>query len=191
MVDNSMVVLQGDVFSTKIGEDSVDLVITSPPRVVLENNLDELFRWVEKCLSPDGIFVLERPGLYNVAAQAVNRLVIDLVEGRVESELRSRYFIPIYHLYKESDFHTYFVLSRRELEPILGPILYRKYNEREMAHPCEFDGKFIGDLITRLSEPNDVVLDPFCGTGTVPKTAYKLGRSGIGIDRRCPFTNEL
>lgn len=30
--------------------------------------------------------------------------------------------------------------------------------------------------------PGDVVLDPFCGSGTVPKVADELDRKGIGID---------
>ena len=60
-----------------------------------------------------------------------------------------------------------------------------------MKHECEFDDVLITELIEKYSEPNDVVLDPFCGTGLVPRIAHKLGRTGIGIDLRCPYTNEL
>ena len=63
--------------------------------------------------------------------------------------------------------------------------------ERNMRHRCEYDAVYVQYLIERFSEPGDTVLDPFCGTGTVPRTAYQLGREGIGIDRRCPFTNKL
>ncbi len=39
------------------------------------------------------------------------------------------------------------------------------------------------DLIARWSRPGDVVLDPFCGRGTVPLQAGLERRIGVGIDR--------
>ena len=39
------------------------------------------------------------------------------------------------------------------------------------------------DLIARWSRPGDVVLDPFCGRGTVPLQASLERRIGVGIDR--------
>jgi hypothetical protein len=39
------------------------------------------------------------------------------------------------------------------------------------------------DLIARWSRPGDVVLDPFCGRGTVPLQAGLERRVGVGIDR--------
>ena len=40
------------------------------------------------------------------------------------------------------------------------------------------------DLIERYSWPGDVVMDPFCGTGTVPIAAHECGRLAIGIERK-------
>ena len=188
LLDHAMLIIQGNVFDVEVEEGTVDLIITSPPRILLESKLKDLFCWVEKCLSSNGIFVLERPGLYNKAAQSVNRLVVDLVEKRVESRLSSQFFIPVYHLYQDSDFHAFFVFSQRELKPF-DFIPYRKYNEREMSHSCEFDDVLIQGLICRFSEPGSVVLDPFCGTGVVPCQAHLMGRDGMGIDLRSPYTN--
>ncbi len=39
------------------------------------------------------------------------------------------------------------------------------------------------DLLARWSRPGDVVLDPFCGRGTVPLQAALERRIGVGIDR--------
>ncbi len=39
------------------------------------------------------------------------------------------------------------------------------------------------DLVARWSRPGDVVLDPFCGRGTVPFQAALERRIGVGIDR--------
>jgi len=32
------------------------------------------------------------------------------------------------------------------------------------------------------TNPNDIVLDPFAGIGSVPYTAVKMGRRGIGVE---------
>lgn len=37
--------------------------------------------------------------------------------------------------------------------------------------------------ISKLTEPGDLVLDPFVGTGTVPVVAHRLYRRWIGIDK--------
>ena len=49
-------------------------------------------------------------------------------------------------------------------------------------HPAVFPEKLAADCITSWSNPGDLVLDPMCGSGTVPKMAFKLGRRYIGID---------
>lgn len=46
--------------------------------------------------------------------------------------------------------------------------------------PLQFD--IVDRLITQLSQPGEVVLDPFAGLMTVPYCALKLGRQGIGIE---------
>lgn len=37
-------------------------------------------------------------------------------------------------------------------------------------------------FILALSNPGDVVLDPYCGSGTIPAVAQRLGRKGVGIE---------
>lgn len=49
-------------------------------------------------------------------------------------------------------------------------------------HPGRFISQIPATLIGRLSNPGDVVLDPYCGSGTTLIEAQRLGRRAIGID---------
>lgn len=52
---------------------------------------------------------------------------------------------------------------------------------REM-HLCPLQFDIVERLIVQFSMPGEIVLDPFCGLGTVPMMAIKLGRRGLGIE---------
>lgn len=49
-------------------------------------------------------------------------------------------------------------------------------------HPAVFPEKLAEDHILSWSDPNDLVLDPMCGSGTTCKMAEIHGRRWIGID---------
>jgi DNA modification methylase len=49
-------------------------------------------------------------------------------------------------------------------------------------YPTRFAPAVPAKLIETLSAPGDVVLDPFCGSGTTLIEARRLGRSAIGVD---------
>ncbi len=51
------------------------------------------------------------------------------------------------------------------------------------AHPTQKPEKLIAKLILASSNPNDLILDPFAGSGTTAVVAKKLGRNYIGIDK--------
>lgn len=53
----------------------------------------------------------------------------------------------------------------------------------EKAHTTQKPEALLHRIITATSNPNDLVLDPFCGTGTTPAVAKRLGRRFIAIDR--------
>ena len=50
------------------------------------------------------------------------------------------------------------------------------------GHPAAFPEELPRRLIKLLSYPGDTVLDPFCGSGTTPLVANRLGRRAIGFD---------
>lgn len=49
-------------------------------------------------------------------------------------------------------------------------------------HPAIFPERLALMHVHSWSNPGDIVLDPFCGSGTTGKAALNLGRSFIGID---------
>ncbi len=51
------------------------------------------------------------------------------------------------------------------------------------AHPTQKPEKLLAKLILASSNPGDVVLDPFLGSGSTSVTARKLGRHYIGIEQ--------
>lgn len=49
-------------------------------------------------------------------------------------------------------------------------------------HPCRFPSQIPSIAIARLTDPGDVVLDPFMGSATTLVEAQRLGRRSVGID---------
>lgn len=52
-----------------------------------------------------------------------------------------------------------------------------------MGHPCPKPLTLMLELIEQFTDPDDVVLDPFCGSGTTGAAALRLGRRFIGIEK--------
>ncbi|MDR0927185.1 MAG: site-specific DNA-methyltransferase, partial [Ignavibacteria bacterium] len=60
-------------------------------------------------------------------------------------------------------------------------IVARSKNENT-GYPTQKPLKLLKRIITALSNPGDIVLDPFCGCATACVAAQQLGRKWIGID---------
>ncbi|QQP90160.1 site-specific DNA-methyltransferase [Skermanella sp. TT6] len=59
-----------------------------------------------------------------------------------------------------------------------------KHNHPEKTvHPCQFPIELVERCVLALTEKNNVVLDPFVGTGATVLAAVKHQRNGIGIDK--------
>lgn len=64
------------------------------------------------------------------------------------------------------------------------------YTKRNWGHPlhsvCSYSGKMkpalAHALVDAFSTPGDIVLDPFCGSGTIPFEAALGGRRALGLD---------
>ncbi len=59
--------------------------------------------------------------------------------------------------------------------------LNRSEKER-LGYPTQKPVSLLERILNASSNPNDIVLDPFCGCGTTIHAAQKLGRQWIGID---------
>jgi len=57
------------------------------------------------------------------------------------------------------------------------------FKEREGWHGCQMPIQVLDRIIRASSNPGDIVLDPFNGSGTTIVSAARLGRNFIGIDQ--------
>lgn len=61
------------------------------------------------------------------------------------------------------------------------------------AHPTQKPEKLLAKLILASSNPGDIILDPFLGSGSTSVTAKKLGRHFVGIEQNeqyCVWTEK-
>ena len=59
----------------------------------------------------------------------------------------------------------------------------RCMGKERTAHPTQKPEKLITHFIEIFSNPNDVILDPFAGSGTAAVVAMHLGRNSISIEK--------
>lgn len=62
------------------------------------------------------------------------------------------------------------------------PNVKSNHPEKEAAHPCQFPNELVERCVLALSDPGDIVIDPFAGTGTTVICAELHKRVGIGIE---------
>lgn len=62
------------------------------------------------------------------------------------------------------------------------PIVCGTHKERVSWHPCQMPQALLERIVAVSSNPGDLVLDPFAGSGTTLAAAKKLGRQWLGFD---------
>jgi modification methylase len=62
-----------------------------------------------------------------------------------------------------------------------------KNAEGRKLHPTQKPEALLARVILASSRPDDLVLDPFCGTGTTGAVARRLGRRFIGFEREASY----
>lgn len=60
----------------------------------------------------------------------------------------------------------------------------------KLVHPCQKNGELIEKFILLSSEKNDVVMDPFCGSGIVCASAINLNRKFVGYEKDKEYYNK-
>src|SRR5438132_10234724 len=58
-----------------------------------------------------------------------------------------------------------------------------KGKDKKKLHPTQKPEALLARVILAASRPDDLVLDPFCGTGTTGAVAKRLGRRFVGVER--------
>lgn len=64
-----------------------------------------------------------------------------------------------------------------------------RHNKYRDDHPCQLPIHLLERIILMSTDENDIVLDPFVGTGTTVIAAKRLGRKFIGIDLDEKYVN--
>jgi site-specific DNA-methyltransferase (adenine-specific) len=57
-----------------------------------------------------------------------------------------------------------------------------KHNKFRDEHPCQLPIHLLERIVLMATDENDIVLDPFCGTGTTAIATKRLGRQYIGFE---------
>jgi len=57
-----------------------------------------------------------------------------------------------------------------------------RHSVRRDEHPCQLPVPLLERIVLMSTDPGDVILDPFLGTGTTAISAKKLGRHFVGVD---------
>src|SRR5262245_41526250 len=84
--------------------------------------------------------------------------------------------VPRYITECSDDALSLLVEAAQDSEPVSG-LTHNFY-----AYPARFSPKFVRAAIKALSEPGDLILDPFMGGGTTLVEALALGRDAVGAD---------
>lgn len=90
----------------------------------------------------------------------------------------------IFHLVKGESprtFNAKFVDSENK-DVWIFPKPQHNFNKDKMFHPTQKPLELIKRIVKMFSNPGDVVLDPFAGSGTTCLAAMELGRSSICIE---------
>lgn len=61
-------------------------------------------------------------------------------------------------------------------------VTFSKLGSSQMIHPTEKPVGLIANLITAVTKPGDLILDPFAGSGSTLVAAKKSGRRFIGVE---------
>lgn len=60
---------------------------------------------------------------------------------------------------------------------------------KKHSHPCPIPYELARRIILTTTQPGDLVVDPFCGSGTILAAAEALGRKWMGIEMSADYAN--
>ena len=98
-----------------------------------------------------------------------------------------------YKVMRESDYHEKDMLKKdgKQMRSVWSIPLTKKHEKRFGRHPTQKPEALLERVILSSTHEGDMVLDPFCGSGTTGAVALRHGRSFIGIDRDKGFIEDI
>jgi adenine-specific DNA-methyltransferase len=178
----------------KFPDSSIDLVLTDPPYVVNYRSRDG--RQIAGDKSTDWIAPAFKE-LYRVLKP--NRFCISFYGWNVADTFmaawRAAGFQPVGHIvwtkryasgarYLRYQHEQAYLLAKGNPGPRRFPlkdVLKWEYTGNEL-HPTQKPVSALRPLIGTFSKQGDIVLDPFCGSGTTLVAATEMRRRGVGIE---------
>lgn len=98
-----------------------------------------------------------------------------------KSDIKSRHFFN-YGLIKEQN-------GGKQMKDVWTGSLTKPSEKKFGKHPTQKPEYLLERIILASSQPGDVILDPFCGSGTTGVVANRYGRMFIGIDIEKEYLN--
>jgi len=86
-----------------------------------------------------------------------------------------------------TDFWTFSAEAHLREEGIWELPNVKANHPEKTIHPCQFPLELVERCVLAFTEPGDLVLDPFVGTGTSVIAALKHGRRAVGIDKDAAY----
>lgn len=89
-----------------------------------------------------------------------------------------------YKAMRESHYHEKDVLKKegKQMRSVWSIALTKKSEKRFGKHPTQKPESLLERIVLSSTNEGDIVLDPFCGSGTTGAVALRHGRRFIGID---------
>lgn len=172
----------------------VDLIVTDPPYLVNYHSRDG------RCMPNDTNDAWLEPAFFELYRVLKKHSFCISFYGwnKVDSFFRTwrkAGFYPVGHLVWVKNYHSsehfvrysheaaYLLAKGRPDKPktALRDVLEWQYT-RNIFHPTQKPIMALAPLILAFSSVGDIVLDPFCGSGTTALAARTLGRRYIGIE---------
>lgn len=156
---------------------SVDAIITDPPYPAeFLPLLGDLAAWADKVLTPDGVLAVLMGSMYLPD-------VFRLLDGHRPYRWTCCYLMPgpggvCYPRRVQSNWKPLLVYGGG---PRLGDVV-RSTGDDKQHHYWGQNYEAFQEIIGRLTEPGQTVVDPFMGGGTTLLAAHALGRHAIGCD---------
>ena len=228
--NENFTLIHGDVLTTPlIHENSIDLVVTSPPyNVDIQYNshkddvtyaeyLEFSRKWMARCfdwLKDDGRFCLNIPldknkgGQQSVGADLTTiakeigfqyHSTIIWNEGNISRRTAWGSWMSASAPYVIAPVELIVVLYKKSWKKLSGSKVsdvgrqefmdwtngmwtFNGESKKKIGHPAPFPIELPRRCVKLFSYVDDVVLDPFCGSGTTLIAALSNNRKGIGVD---------
>ena len=227
--DNDAVILHEDMLrDTKIKDNYIDLIITSPPynigKEYLNNNdnleyeeyLNFTEKWLSKCYAfakDDGRLCMNIPidtgkGFPKSIGADITyiakkcgwkyRTTIVWNEGNISNKKARGSFMSAASLHVIAPIELIVIMYKKQWKKVnsgISDITKEEFiswtdglwnfggeSQKKIGHPAPFPIELPKRCIKLFSYKNDIILDPFMGSGTTLVAANMLSRKAIGID---------